>query len=430
MRAAYSIGLMSGTSMDGIDAALLKTDGTPHSLERYDFVSLSYSKEFQTLLKASEFAVKTVLGDWTKACQHFPEFLTQYLQTELKLPADEVKNMQQQLARYLQQEEKTDAPLSLEGVVQHSTLLHARAVRRLLDKTGFQSKHISVIGYHGQTLYHQPLQKISVIVGEGQLLSDLLHIPVVNDFRSEDVNQGGQGAPFAPLYHQALAIQYNLLPLAVVNCGGIANLTHIPTAQPKDLIGFDTGPGNGLLDKLVRQRTQGKYSFDKDGQFAQKGRVHDLILSTLFEKSILKRGTSYFHLVPPKALDIGDLTLLPELEGLSLEDACRTLAAFTAESIVHSLKFLSQDWPTHWILVGGGWQNPVIYNEFKDRLSKKMATTPCIQLGDEAGWPSQAVEAQTFAYLAVRRLQDQPISYPNTTGVPQPLTGGKIWMPK
>ena len=163
-----------------------------------------------------------------------------------------------------------------------STQLHIQAVRQLLSDQALSTATIDVIGYHGQCLYHQPNRGISVIVGDAKAMADALGIVVVNDFRKNDIAHGGQGAPFAPLYHQALAIRDGLLPLAVVNCGGIANVTFVMGDKESDLLAFDTGPANALMDQLLRQRTQGEWHYDKDGHYGLQGEVNVAVLSRLF----------------------------------------------------------------------------------------------------------------------------------------------------
>jgi anhydro-N-acetylmuramic acid kinase len=419
-----SIGLMSGTSMDGIDAALLETDGSPTLIKELGDTSLSYAPAFQILLKAAEHAVRNCLGDVPKARAYYTQAINDYLSTELKMSAPEIKAQLIKLADYL------NVPLTFDAVIQHSTQLHADAVKQLLKHTGHSAAQIDVVGYHGQALFHRPAEKISIIVGNGQALADQLGITVVNDFRAKDVAAGGQGAPFAPLYHQALAIRDQKMPLAVVNCGGISNITLINNAQEADLIGFDTGPGNALIDRLIRQRTQGKENMDMDGQYGQEGKVDQKILTALYAKSIIKDGQNYFLSAPPKSLDYGDMKLISELETLSLADACRTLEAFTADSIINSVSLVTDVLPEHWILAGGGWNNPVIRAELEQRLKQKLGKPAQVFTADEAGWNSRALEAQIFAYFAVRSLQKKPLSFPGTTRVPKPMTGGHTYIPK
>jgi len=412
-----SIGLMSGSSMDGIEAAVLKTDGTPHLLKAIGQLSFEYHPLFKLLLKAGEYTFCQTKGQ--DAFAYFEKGLVDYLRYELKLTA--WRDKKQALMHYLYgQAQKT---IHLQDVILHSTKLHAKAVEKLLQKTGLDAAQIAVVGYHGQVMYHNPCQKVSIIVGDGAYLAHRLKIKVVNDFRAQDILAGGQGAPFAPLYHQALAIRDQKIPLMVVNCGGIANLTFIKSAQEGDLVAFDTGPGNGLIDRLVRRRTQGKALMDKDGIWAKRGRVHQDVLDLLYQHAI--KG-DYFSMPPPKSLDQSDLHLLAALDALSLADACKTLAVFTAQTILKGAVFFAKPLPLNWVLAGGGWQHPVIYQTLKESLAKKGALAI---KADEIGWHAQAMEAQLFAYFAVRALEKKPLSYPSTTGVPYPLSGGCVHLP-
>ncbi len=424
-----SIGLMSGTSMDGIDVALLETDGSADVIKDLGHTSISYDPRSKILLKAAEYAVRKHIGDMDKARLYYPQAIRDYLEKELKMLEINVTNKISELSIYLHGVEQSASPITLDEVIQHSTELHVVAVKKLLKETGYEATQIDVVGYHGQTLFHRPSIKTSVVVGNGQYLADQLGITVVNDFRSRDVAEGGQGAPFAPLYHQALAIRDKKIPVAVVNCGGIANLTLIRNDNEIDLIGFDTGPGNGLIDRLIKQRTQGKENMDTDGQYGKKGKVDAQVLKSLYEKSLIKDGQNYFLTQPPKSLDIGDMELIPELDSLSIEDACATLEAFTADTIINSLELLNTKLPQYWILAGGGWHNPVIRQELENRLTQKLGKSAQVLTADEAGWNSQAMEAQIFAYLAIRSLQNKPLSVPGTTRVPEPLSGGHAYLP-
>ena len=308
------------------------------------------------------------------------------------------------------------------------TKLNLIFFKQLLKNTELTANKIDVIGYHGQTLFHQPSAKITIQVGNGQQLATATDITVVNDFRTRDIEAGGQGAPFAPLYHQALAIRDDMVPVAIVNCGGIANVTFISGKSTSNVVGFDTGPGNGLIDRYIKRQTQGKEQMDTNGLYGSLGTVDEAVLKLLYEKSVFSQGKNFFLLPPPKSLDIGDLNLIPELDSLSLENACATLEAFTADTIANSTKFFHHQVPQYWILAGGGWHNPVIRHQLRMRLRKKLGENIIIKTADEVGWQSSALEAQIFAYLAVRRLYNLPISVPGTTGVPMPLSGGNIYL--
>lgn len=410
--------------MDGIDVALLNTNGDDH-IEEFGHFSMKYAPETKVLLKSAEYAIRECEGDMTKAAANYHEYLEKYLQNELKVPLANIESRVAALTSYLHS--SSGQAMTLDRIIQHSTQLHGQVVKDFLQAAGRDVSEIDVIGYHGQTMYHQPARKISIIVGDGQALANQIGIRVVNDFRNADVAAGGKGAPFAPIYHLALAKRDGKIPVAVVNCGGIANVTLIPNDDPFNLIGFDTGPGNGLIDRLVKQRTSGIESMDEDGKYGREGVVDEAAFRALCERSIVKRGESYLLMSPPKALDIGDLKFVHELDSLSLEDACRTLEAFTAHAIVSSLDLSKL--PSHWILAGGGWNNPVIVSELKSRLSSLGVDEKNIQTAFEAGWNNDALEAQIFAYLAVRSLKGKPFSFPGTTGVPVPMSGGTAYNP-
>jgi anhydro-N-acetylmuramic acid kinase len=416
---------MSGTSMDGIDAALLRTDG--HTIiEALDYASTSYSPIFHKLLKAAEFVVRHHKGNVAAAhLDNFEEAFQLYLTTKMGSDSAAAKDDRRAAALYLHKD-----PVTLEDVIQQSTHLHAQAVRQLLEKSGYQNHQIDLIGYHGQTLFHAPHLGLTVQLGYGQNLADMLDIAVINDFRSHDITLGGQGAPFAPLYHRALAIRDNLTPVAVVNCGGIGNITIIKGLKLEDITAFDTGPGNGLIDLFVKRRTGFKEHMDLDGKYGLKGKVNEGAMRVLREQSIIREGRNFFKEQPPKSLDINDLKLLPELEELTLEDGCATLETFTARTIVESLDLIENSQPLNFILAGGGWNNPVIMKALKNSLEEKFGNTIKINIADEIGWNNKALEAQIFAYLAVRSIKGQPLSLPQTTRTSRPATGGHLYLPK
>ena len=385
-----AIGLMSGTSMDGIDAAIIKTDGKT-KVEHLGYVYLAYPHHFQTLLKAAENAVARVQGDLAQA------------------------------ERYLQQH----AFPTLAEITFQITDYHVKAVQQLLAKFAIDARLCEVIGFHGQTLWHNPAQQQSLQIGDGQQLAQATGIKVVKQFRQNDLQQGGQGAPLVPLYHQALAMENQcILPLIVANCGGIANITYISGSSENAVWGFDTGPGNVLLDRLVRERTENREFMDKDGCYGLQGHVHLATLQQLWATAVLKDGQNYLSQLPPKSLDSHDCHLIPMLADLSMADACATLAAFTAETLVQGAKLIGQVMPKTWVLAGGGWSNPVI----KTQLQACLGDETQLLLADEVGWYSQAMEAECFAYLAVRCLLNLPLSVPQTTGVTKPLTGGELFL--
>lgn len=419
------IGLMSGTSMDGIDAALIFTDGEQNIIELGN-IAIDYPEAAKILLKAAERAVKLAQGDLKQAEDEYLDNLVLYLKENLGLDKSQIDLKIHELEIYL------NSFISLSAVIQLSTFLHAEAVKNLLEKTGQSAKDIDLIGYHGQTVFHDPAHKMTIQLGDGEKLASMTGITVVNNFRARDVQAGGQGAPFAPIYHQALVARDGIkLPVLVLNCGGIANISLIKDLNPENLIGFDTGPGNGLIDRWVKLKTHGEFSMDLNGNFGKNGLVHEDVLKILYARSLIKNGQNFFDLIPPRSLDINDMVFVPELFNLSLEDGCATLEAFTAMSIIHSLKFLPKlgcdEIPRVWVLAGGGWNNPVIGRELNHRLAVLLGPEGFeLKKAEDMGWNNKAMEAQIFAYLAVRSLDAKPLSFPGTTGVPQAVTGGQV----
>ncbi|MDP3371450.1 MAG: anhydro-N-acetylmuramic acid kinase [Candidatus Paracaedibacteraceae bacterium] len=414
-----SIGLMSGTSMDGVDAALLSLSDDESSIIDLGHVSLDYAFESKLLFKAAEYSFKQAEGSIERASINFQQDLKTYLNDLTLCAAKSTK----ELLAFL----NINKPfISLEDVIQHSTNLHIQCVQLLLAQTNYSRDQIAVIGYHGQTVYHKPEQRMSITLASPQYMADQLNIDVVHDFRREDVLAGGQGAPFAPLYHFALAKRDHKFPIGIINCGGIANVTIIPDNNLTHVHAFDTGPGNGLIDLLVRRHTHGKESMDRNGIYGSVGIVHDDVLQALHNTAVIKNGQNYLKASPPKSLDIADMQLIPEVLALNLNDACATLEAFTAMTIVDGLQLLPPEVtiPNHWVVCGGGWKNPVIKRAFDAELSKLLGKNIILQTADDIGWNSVAMEAQIFAYLAIESLRGKPLSLPNTTGVPRPMTGG------
>ncbi len=426
-----TIGLMSGTSMDGIDAALIETDGKSiiKGVKKKKFShSLSYQPEFHLLLKSAEYAVRAHEGRLEEVKKNsLYSYAQDYMTKESRLDASLAQTKWEESLQYMGRSSCKD--LMFDDVVTHSTQLHAQVLEELLHKAALKAEDIDVVGYHGQTLFHRPSAGITVQVGDGEALAKKLRITVVNDFRSNDVRHGGQGAPFAPLYHQALAVRDRRIPLAVVNCGGIGNISLVLAEEACDLVGFDTGPGNGLVDRFVKRKTGLEESMDVDGKYGSRGQVNQEVLHQLYNKALNVGGQNYFSIKPPKSLDINDMNLIPELDDLSLEDGCATLEAFTADTIVRALSWFPEYQPKFWVLSGGGWYNPVIKKELIQRIRANVHLEAVVLTVDEIGWSSRAMEAQIFAYLAVRSLQGEPISVPETTRVPRPLSGGHAHVP-
>ncbi len=352
-----TIGLMSGTSLDGVDAAWLETDG-----ER--------------------------IGEFGPT---------------LTLPYDE--RLRSDLRRLLDLAPTLDpSDRRLKSTEARLTEYHVRAVAALGRSADF-------IGFHGQTILHQPHKRRTWQIGDAAELAWRTGVPVAHDFRTADVAMGGEGAPLAPAYHAALA-KDAAKPLAVLNIGGVANVTWI--GDDGTLIAFDTGPGNGPLDDWITRRSGA--AFDRDGALANSGTVARPVLDHLL-------AHPYFGKPPPKSLDRLDFAAVlaaSGLEDLSPPDGAATLVAFTVEAVASApLPTL----PNRWLVTGGGRRNPAIMHALRSRLGVPVEPV------ESLGWDGDALEAQCFGFLAARTQAGLPISFPGTTGAPRPLTGGKIIQP-
>ena len=370
MSRVTAIGLMSGTSYDGVDVALIETDGEEiSSLGPTGY--RPYSDQERDLLRRA-IAVATNLGD------------------------------------------RTERPKILAQVEELVTDMHAEAVEAFLAANGMAASAVGVVGFHGQTVLHRPDRGLTVQIGNGPALAARLGIPVVYDFRAADVAAGGQGAPVVPVFHRALVRQLKRAhPVGVLNLGGVANVTFIDGNV--ELIAFDTGPGNALIDDFVRMRTG--QPRDDDGRTAAAGKVDEDAVAR-----VLKHP--FFAKAPPKSLDRNAFRHWAMEEGRlaekSTEDALATLTAVTAASVAHATKVLPRA-PAGWLVAGGGTRNPTLMRMLAQRLAPVS-----IETAGAVGWSADALEAQAFAYLAVRTLKGLPLTFPTTTGVPRPLTGGVL----
>ncbi len=349
-----ALGLMSGTSCDGVDAALVRTDGL-RQVERGPSLSHAYPDAFGRRLRS-------VLGG--------------------------------------------RGPIA--EVAEELTRRHADAVADLLGRAGLSPAEVDLLGFHGQTVLHEPEKRRTWQIGDGALLARLTGIDTVSDFRSADVAAGGQGAPFVPLYHQALAAALPDRPLAVLNLGGVGNVTWIGRAD-SDLIAFDTGPGNAMIDDWALRHTG--VPVDEDGRLAADGRIAVDALATLL-------AHPYFARRAPKSLDRDAFDAAP-LARLSPADGAATLVAFTAGAVARSREILPEP-PRRWLVTGGGRRNPAVMAALAGVLSAPVDPV------ESVGWDGDAMEAQAFAYLAVRSLAGLPLSLPSTTGVERPLSGGRL----
>lgn len=363
-----AIGLMSGTSMDGIDVALVRTDGE-RIVERGPFLGIAYDHAFRNRLKRA---------------------------------LEEARSIH----------DRRERPGDLALVEQELTLRHAAAVRAFLDANQVSAEDIDVIGFHGQTVLHRPDQALTVQLGDGKLLARETGIAVVYDMRANDMAHGGQGAPLVPAYHAALAtgIASSEETVCFVNIGGISNLTAISPSG--DIRAYDSGPGNTLIDQWVE--AEAGIPYDQGGRIASEGRV----LQDLARRYL---DHPFFTAATRRSLDRNDFSP-PQRGEAELSDGARTLAHVAAASIVQSAGHL-QPFPGLFVICGGGRLNAVIMQDLKSLAGMKAAR---VISAEEAGFDGDALEAEAWAYLAVRSLKGLPLTYPGTTGVKLPVTGGVL----
>ncbi len=426
-----SLGLMSGTSIDGsISVALIQTDGD-RRIDRLGSFEYQYEsgagaalRSIHHLSKAAELAYRAAHGRYAEACAYYPQALERYFEETFTQDseAERLERMALHEREFLRRVPGRDR-VTLDAVIECSTVLHAEAVEAFLRDKGIKAAGVDLLGYHGQTLYHAPFAGVTVQVGDAAYLARRIGIPVIYDFRSNDVAHGGQGAPLAPVYHRVLAQRAGLESVCVLNLGGSANITVISECD-QVCTAFDTGPANGLIDKWVKERAN--QPFDAESQFANRGRVDPVALELLLRSAIMRPdGCNYLDLAAPKSLDIRDYHYnFPEVTKLSLEDGCATLNAFTAECIVRGLNLVPIV-PTRWVLCGGGIHNVHLCAQIRERVRQSFGVEIELLSADSLGWSSAAMEAELFAFLAVRSDYGLPITFPSTTGVSAPLSGGK-----
>jgi anhydro-N-acetylmuramic acid kinase len=365
-----AIGLMSGTSLDGVDAAILRTDGV-RVIEPGPSSFLPYSRDLKIFIRR---AIKAAL-------------------------------------------EGREAAADIGKAAAEVTNAHVEAVAMLLDKAGVKRTQIDVIGFHGQTILHRPRRGPDSVgrswqIGDARLLAEETRIDVVSDFRGADIAEGGEGAPLAPVYHAALARALaRPHPVAVLNVGGVANITFAPqTDSDLDIVAFDCGPGNGLIDQWTELKTGA--AMDEGGALAREGQVHSDLLRMMLLNPFIRRR-------PPKSLDRYDFKLDPVL-ALSAADGAATLTAFTAACVRASVAHLPSP-PGEWIVAGGGRRNPSLMTALQKALEAPVVAA------EDAGWRGDDLEAECFAFLAVRSLKRLPLTFPRTTRAPRPLSGGVHW---
>jgi len=363
-----SLGLMSGTSMDGVDASIIRSNGRD---------------EYETIL------------------DRYFEYDDEIYQELINI-RDKISTTKD-LITYFH---------SITNLEKKITLFHSVISKKVLEESSLE---VDLIGFHGQTILHNVEQKISRQLGDGNLLSNLLKKKVVYNFRHNDIANEGQGAPLAPIFHQLLVNQNNIkLPACILNIGGIANITVVPSNKSIDLKGYDIGPGNCLLDEWVRIKIKKKY--DVNGEIAKLGKTSTIIFNQAidnFNTIKIKKNTSF---------DVKDFDL-NFVRGLSLEDGLSTLTDFTAtiiaEAIVDSI-IIKKDEVLNVLVCGGGRKNLTLLNDIKKNFPNYIN----INLIDDYKINGDFVESQAFAYLAIRSYLKLPISFPQTTGVKGPCRGG------
>jgi anhydro-N-acetylmuramic acid kinase len=351
-----AIGLMSGTSLDGIDAAMIRTDGH-NFVEPVQAISIAYEDDVRARLRGC-----------------------------------------------LGRREDHDGHVSLSE--NKMTEAHAAAVQWLLSKTDKNPQDVDLIGFHGHTIFHDPDNRFTWQIGKGAMLARLTGIDVINDFRTNDVLAGGQGAPFLPLYHQALLSQQSG-PVVILNLGGVGNVTYI---DGDTIIAFDTGPANALIDDFVRLKSDRQ--FDENGLLAANGALDEALLAQYLDHP-------YFTAQPPKSLDRDEWNI-DLVRGLALADGAATLAAFTVAAVEKAFGHFPKK-PTSCYVTGGGRHNTHMMRLLASKLGVEAEPVEAL------GWDGDSLEAQGFGYLAVRSHLGLPTSVPQTTGVPEPITGGRYY---
>ena len=363
-----ALGLMSGTSGDGVDASIISSDG----IDQYS------------------------------------EILNKYFKYDQKM----FENLHNLRGKILKFEDLTKNENEINQLEKELTLFHARIVNEILETF---NENIDFVGFHGQTIYHNPMEKISKQIGDGNLLSQLSKRTVICNFRQNDIKNGGEGAPLAPVFHRLIVKQKKIdLPVCILNIGGIANVTSVSEYYKNSFLSRDLGPGNCLIDEWIRSNTKNKY--DDNGKIAKTGKVNKLILNQAFENFDNRHNQNVL------SFDTKDFSL-GFVRGLSLEDGAATLTDFTAKIIETGLfSFLSKAKENllRVLVCGGGRKNTNLIERIKTRTPKNLIIQPI----DDYGIDGDYVESQAFAYLAIRSFLKLPISFPDTTGCKEPTTGG------
>ena len=363
-----ALGLMSGTSGDGVDVSIISSDGITE----------------------------------------YSEILNLYFKYDQKI----YDNLHDIKGKILKQEDLENHKSEINKLEKEITLFHAKVVNKVLTQT---DKEVDFISFHGQTIYHNPYEKISKQIGDGNLLSQLTKKNVINDFRQNDIQNGGEGAPLAPIFHRQIVKQKKIeLPVCVLNIGGITNVTVLGKFNKEDFSSKDLGPGNCLIDEWIRKNTKNK--FDNKGEIAKKGKTNDLILNQALD-NFENRANQNFSSFDTRDFSLGFV------RGLSLEDGAATLTDFTGRIIeAELLSYLTQSKNKMFkvLICGGGRKNLTLIERIKKRVQKNFIIQPI----DDYGIDGDYVESQAFAFIAIRSFLGLPISFPETTGCKEPCTGG------
>lgn len=377
-----SLGLMSGTSGDGVDASIIKSNG---EIESNDKNVLELVKD-----KFFEYDKKTI--------------------SKIHSLRDKI-NFSKDLEIHIKE---------IREIEREITLFHAKAAQDMI-----KGIDINLIGFHGHTIFHNPKEKISKQIGDAKLLSQLTNKTIVFNFREKDIKNGGEGAPLAPIYHCAIGIKKKIkLPYSFLNIGGISNITTFSHTWSKSFHARDIGPGNCLIDKWIRENSN--FNYDKDGDIAKSGTVNRLILEQVYNhRSQYFEGKSILD--KQRTLDIKNYDL-GFVRGLSLEDGAATLTEYTADLLCDFLTNnyfetnLTGQLFNKLILMGGGRKNKFLVHKIKEKLGN----TSQVFMIDDYGINGDFVESQAFALLAIRSFNKLPTSFPGTTGCEKETIGGEI----
>ena len=360
----YSLGLMSGTSGDGVDSSIVQSDGDTE--------------------------YKVILDKYFKYNQDIYENIHS-LKNKINAALD-LKNLSK----------------DIDSLEKEITVFHAKVVNEIIKES---KSNIDFIGFHGQTIYHNAKEKISKQLGDGKLLSHLTKKTVVYDFRQNDLINDGQGAPLTAMFHKILTYKHKLkIPLTFLNIGGVANMTHINHLNK--ICAWDVGPGNCLIDQWVRLHSKNRY--DQDGKIARSGKINKMILNSALENYPEINSSDD----RPKSYDVKDFDLSFVRE-LSLEDGAATLTEYTAKILTTRLRNTLAD-TKNIVITGGGRKNEFLIKSIREKMKIP------VLLIDDYGLDGDFIESQAFAYLAIRSYLKLPISFPETTGVNRPSTGGVI----